>query len=230
MLNGAMKINNLLLIISLIFLIILSGCVTTQPYSKFYKDPNIDINSYSKFYFCPDTRIEDEPESSLIFKIINNIIKDQLITKGYIFVEHPEEADFLVSTLYQVPYKEHYVPPETTYTPIKNYEYTTFESPYLTGSYQVIGSGTKATTEKTTYLPVTTGGYYEGYFYPLIHIDMYDLQKVNPFKPTEQIIKINSQTLFFSGSAVDSSKENDITKFAPTLISTILKNFPSRIK
>lgn len=217
----------------------LSGCATIQkPYVEFYKDPDVNINTYTKFIIPSPARLSSS-DNPLINKTINNIVKNQLINKGYILAEdfkNIEESDFFIIVSYTNNYKEHYVPPEQAYLPFPNYETTTYQgSAFIVGDVnaQISNSG-KSTASKTTYLPITTGGYYEGFFYPCIYIKMYDTKKnfeyikasktLNAFQ--SNLSQAERETLFWYGSAIKSSNEADITKSALDLVASILNNFP----
>lgn len=213
-------------VILCIFILFISGCIaTSKPYTKCYQDPAVNLNSYSKFYICPPD--SKEVENPLINKNINNIIKEQLINKGYIAIETPTESDFFIVVDYANSYKESYVPPAQIYLPFSNTETTNYRGQaFLSGdvSGSVMASGHSA-TQKTTYLPITTGGYYQGFYYPCIYIYMHDMKRA---VENYQNSKSQMDTLFWSGSAITSTNEADIVKSAPELISSALKQFPNK--
>ena len=86
------------LISTLSILILLSGCVSTPKVFTDY-DERRDFSGYKTFSWVHDPpmlQAGDYPVSPLAEKRMTNAIKEQLIKKGFTFVEQPQDADFTV--------------------------------------------------------------------------------------------------------------------------------------
>lgn len=219
--------KKILVLLSIVLLF--SGCATVNhPYIKVYKDPSKDLSLYKKFYITPHT---DKTTNPLINKIIDNMVKEQLIKKGYMSTDDIDQSDFFLGAFYENNYKKVYVRPHQEIVPVTDYEYTEFRGfPQRTqyGAYTVIPtSNPSAVTQKTTYMPVTTDGYYTGCFYPIIRIYIKDTkQAAQDFENNTP----DDDALFWSGSTGIVSEDGDLTKHAPKLIASILKDFPNRVE
>lgn len=209
--------------LTLICLIVLflTGCATvSKPYVKPHQDPDVDSDKYPKYYVSQVHDSEDiSMEDILIYKNLNNIVKDRLAKKGYILTDNPKDADVHVFTFFTNEYKRHYFPsPPQTHTPLTCTEKTN------SCCDSNIGTG-QAITQKTSSPHVRTKSPYVVYFYPSIRISMLDNKQAKEYYERDERIE---KAFFWSSETTDSTKESDIIKSAPRLIDLIFKQLPDR--
>lgn len=217
------QIMKKLILCALTMALFISGCATTSskkllpgaiwvktaPVVKCEKDPDVNFGKYKNFTVFRqaeiNTALKMSPiiEKQLLFMVRNNF---ELL--GYDYVDSADNADFVVAVSYSNEYKTEYIPPssvtvpwyipgqtQTTYLNASNNTFGSIGSTNFFGSGS--GTGTATTTSSGYYIPTTVQipGRYEGYYYPVIYVDILD-------KITKKLV--------WSGSAVTTTTESDI--------------------
>jgi len=178
-----------------------------------YTDETVNYEGYTHFFLLPVT-----PKNNLYLRSTEQVllkkIGEILSERGVSLVRNINNAEAVVCVFFDAPYREYYVPPEQVsipvYKPGKIESYSGFiGGEYYWGTYRTPGKWELQTYQRP--------GYYKGYFFPFIRIDVVDIGK---FIQTRQVEYI------WTGTAITVSQEADVRKTGLPLIEKVLENWP----
>jgi len=203
--------NTTALILSLVALLIFSGCASVQSTtSRFHQLP--EKGNGETFAFLP----AKSQEGGLEYRTYCERIKNKLIEYGWILSDSPSNADYLVYFTYSIDGGE------TVSGSMPIYGQTGGGTSYTSGSV-TSGYGGYATYSGTTYTPPTFGQvgsvpYTSKMYGRNLELTMIDDKKSSK----DNIVKVYEGRVSSRGSSAD------IAVVLPTMIEALFKKFPGQ--
>jgi len=178
-----------------------------------YTDETVMYENYTHFFLLPVA-----PENNLYLRSTEQVllkrIGEVLIKKGVSLVRDINNAEAVVCIFFDAPYREYYVPPRQISIPVYKPGKTEYFSGFIGGEYYWGSYETPGEWQIQTY---QRPGYYKGYFFPFVRIDVVDIEK---------FVKTRKIRYIWTGTAITVSQEADIRKTGLPLIEKVLEKWP----
>jgi hypothetical protein len=192
-----------------------------DPVVHTYRDPELDVTSYSTFAIVPASSIsKDTHLSGLLEKQILFSLRSGLETRGYRFVSSAEAADFIVTIDGFSEYREKYIPPQLVTVPVwtpgrtithTGSDFGTIYGKRGSATYQGTYSGETRVPGHLGYQTQARPGYTVGAHYPSVMVLAYDLKK---------------QRMVWEGSSTGATTNSDLRISSQLLLAKSLEQLP----
>ena len=184
----------------------------TEPHTIVYIEPEFNSFGYKTFSVFPVWVLNDslQYENDNVERQLLFFLKISLEERGYKFFEISENPDFLATINIKADYKESYVRPKTQLIPywIPGKTITTYTDYSAYGSWGSLWGTSKSDKYipgEFGIMPITKPGYYEGSFYPLVEITIFDTESLDRVWTTRAVGKSNNPDIRVSSQVVTQS-------------------------